>query len=235
MPDEFDPFEPETGLPNKVNVKIVSCHFGTDVEIQAGEAMMWYADCTTDNENWPEYNLRFGCGKGWEVKDRGRRIVRDDGTQKTLHANSTFMKFVQAALEAGAPLREVAGPTGPLDAGLFEDMEFYMETVTMDFGGEIGKKGYLFPKKYLGGKDKKSKAAGAKSAAPKKEASESSDDELPTDLRNQLLKIAVAIKEEGKGYEDFVAAAFELDGVDGDAAAEAAVGDDSAGSIWAEA
>lgn len=219
--EEFDPFHTSTGLLEAFTWTIGSGQFGTDAQYGGGASLFCEIEGKTDDETVPEFSKRYSCGKGWEATAGGRVA---EG-KKYFVKSSGYGLFLNAAMATSAVdvLRErqkTTHPQGPMDASIWDGLIFRMESVEQNYGGEIGKKDVILPAEFLGvvGGSTKASSNGSGTLSPK--------------LRAQLTKLA----SECDDFESFVNRGFtEIDGVDGDNAAESAVMDESPNGIFAKA
>jgi len=233
MPDEeFDPFAFGSGLQDDVDVAIVAGRFTTLSDYLDGTQLLWVADAIVDGEDGPEtQEFRYSVGKGFEAAEKGGLAVREDGKKKPFNKSSIYARFVTAALDSGAPLRERADEHGPNRASLFDGMVFHMSQTEYDFGGEIGKRSYLMPDKFLGMKGEDKEPA----KTPAKAAKAAANGEVPAKVKVALRTAAKKVVEAGGDYDDYIVAGYEVDGVMDNPEAEAFMLDDSDAGVWAKA
>lgn len=241
--DEFDPWATTSGLVDDIDITISDAYFGFNADYNNGETLVLTIEGTTDDEDNKEYSGFYPCGGGWETTDKGKTASREDGKRKGFNKTSGYGLFFTAAIEAGAGdvLRERGTP---FEAAVWPGLTFHMKRLKHNYGGEIGEIERLLPVEFKGvageGGAKPAKATGAtKKAAPTKaepegEADEagaaSSNGELPVPLKAKLKKLA----RECETHDQFIERAYtEVDGVDGNTAAEEAVMDPD--GLYAEA
>lgn len=233
MSDGFDPWAFTSGLLDDVTVKVEDSFFAFDADYNDGETLLLKWEVSTDDDDQPTATLMYPCGKGWEPKDKGAKAAREDGKSKAFGKQSGIGQLASAAIEAGAGdvLRERGNP---MEAAIWKGLSFHMKRKEIDYGGEIGKKERLLPTEFIQGA---SKSSASKAKAAPVEDDGDADAETPAASSAPVLKGALKVKlmklaKEHDDYDSFVEAAYELDGVDGNAAAEAAI-DDQDGGIFA--
>lgn len=225
-PDEdlFDPFTAETGLIDDFDFTVESAYFTTDAAYNDGETLLLKLEGSTDNPEAPETTLQYSCGAGWEAADGGKRAVREDGKKRRFNQQSGIWKLVDAAMEAGAT--DVLKARGtPMEASMWDGLRFHIKRVEMGEGQY--KTTRPLPVAFLGvvGEGQASAPSGAAPAgapAPAPAASTNGAG-MGKVLEVKLKKLA----RDCATHEDFIVAAFDLDGVDGNAEAERAVVDEA--------
>lgn len=219
--DEFDPFTPETGLIDDFDFTIASAYFTTDSAYNDGETLLLKLEGDTDNTDIPETTLQYSCGNGWEAGDGGKVAVREDGKRRRFNQQSGIWKLVEAAISCGA--EDALRKRGtPMEASMWVGLKFHVKRVEQGEGQF--KTTRPLPVEFLGevGEGQAAPAATAQPAASAP-ASTSNGAGLSKVLEAKLKKLA----RDSATHEDFIVAAFELDGVDGNADAERAVVDEA--------
>lgn len=217
--DEFDPFSPETGLIDDFDFTITSAYFTTDSAYNDGETLLLKLEGQTDNPETPETTLQYSCGNGWEAEDNGKKAVREDGKRRRFNQQSGIWKLVEAALNCGA--EEALRKRGtPMEASMWVGLRFHIKRVEQGEGQY--KTTRPLPVQFLGEVGEGSASAPAPAAAATATPT-SNGVGLSKVLEVKLKKLA----KESATHEDFIVAAFELDGVDGNADAERAVVDEA--------
>lgn len=136
-----------------------------------------------------------------------------------------------------------------MEAAIWNGLVFHMKRKKIGYGGEIGDKERLLPTEFKGvaGEGGIAKPASTPAAASTPTAPTATEtapdaggdggaaDGLSGKLKIALRKLAKEVKASGGDHDAFAEKAFELDGVDGNSAAENAVMNDGDGSIWASA
>lgn len=228
--DEYNPsWDLESGLADEYDLKIEDAYATFDAEYNDGQTCLVKLEGkkTIDGEVSDEV-LQLSCGNGWEPKDKGARVAREDGnTKKTFNKNSGFGLFLQGVrnTEAFSLLKDA----DVRDMSIWKGLSFRLQRKEIDYGGEIGKKDKMVPTEFLG-----SGKGGGKAKASSSDDGEA-DAKLPPKVKKAIKKVAEETVENGGDHDAFVEAAFALDEVNGVAAAESAVMDSGEGSIWAEA
>lgn len=186
------------------------------------------ADDGEEAEQW------FPCGKGWEPANKGKEARHESGKAgKQFNKNSAYGKFCDSALAAGA------GPTlyerGPAtNAEVWAGLKFHVEAVTEKFtiNGDEREATRIIATSFLGveGDDKATKKAGTKSEKKDEAKAESNGDGGVTGPLKAKLS---ALAKQHDTHDAFMEAAFGVDGVMGDSAAEEAVMDTSDAGLYA--
>lgn len=218
--DDFDPFSPESGLIDDFDFTVSEAWFSTDSSYNNGETLLLKLAGETDNPEEPEVTLQYSCGSGWEAADGGKRAVREDGKRRKFNKSSGIWRLVEAAMGCGAEgvLRERGNP---FEASMWNGLGFHMKRVEQGEGDF--KTTRPLPVRYLGeGNDNGVGVAQAVSASAPASAPASNGAGLSKVLEIKLKKLA----KESPTHEDFIVAAFEMDGIDGNADAERAVVDE---------
>jgi hypothetical protein len=220
--DEFDPFTPETGLIDDFDATVTSAFFTTDAAYNDGETLLLKLECETDNPESPETVLQYSCGNGWEAADNGKRAVREDGKRRRFNQQSGIWKLVKAAMDAGAGDALRTRGT-PMEASMWVGLKFHIKRVEMGEGQY--KTTRPLPVQFLGEAGEGSTTAPAASSAPAATmpATNTNGAGMSKVLEAKLKKLA----RDSATHEDFIVAAFDLDGVNGNADAERAVVDEA--------
>lgn len=219
MTEQLAGWELDTGLVDDVDFTIQNASFGFDAKYQNGETLLLKLDGTVRDEagSVSEHSQFYSCGKGWEQANGGRSARREDGNDgKNFNRSSGVGLFIRHMIEAGAA--DALRGKSQKDAAAYEGLTLHMKQTEIDYKGEIGVKQVFLPVKFV--------SVGGDSA-PAQSAPEAEG--LSAILRVKLIKAA----KDAPSHDDFILAAYEIPGVEGNPAAEAAVVDESA--IWAEA
>lgn len=216
----FDPFTAETGLIDDFDFSIAEAWFTTDAGYNNGETLLLKLTGNTDNPDQPETTLQYSCGSGWEAEDNGKRAVREDGKRRRFNQSSGIWKLTEAAMNADAG-DELRKRGTPMEASMWVGLKFHMKRVEQGEGDF--KTTRPLPVAFLGvvGEGQASAPSGAAPASTP--AATSNGTGLSKVLEVKLKKLA----KDCATHEDFIVAAFELEGVDGNADAERAVVDEA--------
>lgn len=215
--DEFDPFTPETGLIDDFDFTVEESWFTTDAAYNDGETLLLKLEGATDNPEQPDVTVQYSCGNGWEASDGGKVAVREDGKKRRFNQSSGIWKLVEAAMNAGAG--EALRSRGtPMEASMWAGLKFHMKRVEQGEGQF--KTTRPLPVSFLG---EAGEGSSASAAAPTVTPAASNGVGLSKVLEVKLKKLA----RDSDDHESFIVAAFELDGVDGNADAERAVVDEA--------
>lgn len=221
--DDLDLFTPETGLIDDFDFTVDSAWFTTDAAYNDGETLLLKLNGPTDNPDQPETTVQYSCGNGWEAADNGKQAVREDGKKRRFNQSSGIWKLVEAAMNCGA--EDVLRKRGnPMEASMWQGLKFHMKRVEQGEGQF--KTTRPLPVQFLGevGEGQASAPSGTAPVTESAPAPASTNGAgLSKVLEVKLKKLA----KESADHESFIVAAFELDGVDGNADAERAVVDEA--------
>lgn len=227
---------------------IEDAEFGYKAEVGNGQRLLALlrGKLTDEDGDVTEQEYRFTVGEGWTRTNGGKTAVKDNGKEDaTFNANTAWAKFFIAAI--GLPgVEEVVRKRGTQrDINVWIGLGFEIAQVKSEFNdrNNPGQKVEYYtptPVRFLGLKEGGAKPAAksskgsaavekAKAMAAKKEAEQAEDSsEGEDDLRSRLIELAKS----SASHEDFVAAAFEIDGVDSGPLEEAVLDKDQ---LFAEA
>lgn len=203
---DFDPTRDfSSGLIDDFDGTITDAYFGTDSAYNDGQSVLLILDVATDDPDTPQITEKLSVGTGWNIVDGGAAIEHDKG-KEVFNKSTRLFGFVKAAHDAGArftlpSLRQAATYKGLGFHWLRQKVE--------GFNGES--KEVLLPSALL---------AGA-AAAPAAAASPSSEVVSPA----LVAKLKVAAKA-AADWSEFIDKAYAIDGVAGNAGAEAMVTDE---------
>lgn len=244
---EFDPWELGTGLPDKITVRIVDPHFGTDAQINDGQTTLFIPAGTiiagTEDGSAVDFAQFYSCGDGWEASGKGgARLVREDGRARKINNSSNYgkwLKSLQEAAEKQGLTDELRKRGNPFEASTFEGLEVFMERITQPtFIGRDGQpvsRDLLLVTEITGGMKKDASSGTVEPDAEKatvKGADSNGDGgaELDPKIKAKLRALA----RDCTTHAEFMEQGFEIDGVLNNTVAEDAVAADGPGSIWAE-
>jgi hypothetical protein len=238
---DFDWNKLETGLPDNFTATITNPEFTTAPEVNDGDVpFMQFSLIGTDEDGEPyEGDARLKAGKGWDIEDNGRSVVRSDGKSKSFHENSglgTAMRLLRdSGVDFSALVREKK--MIPTEVGFWEGMTFLWKRHEDDFGGEIGVVARLMPVELVAGSEGKAggaaKAAPAKAAAKKAPAKAAKDEGgVSAELRQRIYDIAYAAADHPSYVEQCV---VEIDEASSDAAVLELIEAEDEDSIWGRA
>jgi hypothetical protein len=224
-----DSFELASGLPlDGATVTITKSEFGYRQNIAPNTT---FACFTFQPEVGDEQEQAYSTGKGWEPGAKGATLVRSDGRKGKLNDQTGYGKWIAAAIALPGVLDYLRANGGDaLVASTWDGMRFELGSVreettnpTTNQKKEVSR---IIPVEFLGAGEGAgvAKAAGGK-VGGKGEAKVAIDAELEANL--------VKLAEACDNHDDFMAAAYELEGVAGNAAVEEAVLAHGKGSIWA--
>lgn len=201
LDDEF-----ESGLPDDFDGKIVDVSFGYNDRYMNGEVAVAIVTIRSD-ELEADYEVLYPCGKGWEASKDGATLKHESGRPRKLNKQSAWALFAYHVYDAGY---SKFGGEDVLNAATFKGLEFHWNIVEFDYGGEIGKRTRLMPISLVGKAEPK---ASSKATSGKAKAADSGVDSA---IEAALIEAAKA----ADSYDEFVDAAFGIEGVDGNVDAE---------------
>lgn len=202
----WDPVE-TTGLPDDIDFTIVKAEFGYDAGYADGEQILFMITASqTNEEGVPHHNFySMGRAGAWETLDHGRTVVsQSQPPAEGFNKNSSYWKFIEAALSAGAG-SVIQGRGTPDNASIWEGLTFHMNRVDVDRPGlGEGKQTLLLPTAFLGDSGKAEASAPAVESAPSNgqpEASTGTSNILELKIK-QLAKVA-------SSHDNFIEAVLE--------------------------
>ena len=145
-----NPWDLDSGLPDKVTAKITNSEFGFKSDYQNGEQPLLIL--TLEGADFDPFDVAFSLGKDWKIIENGKRI---ESTKNKTHlvASSMYGRFINRVVnELKVPMPE---GSSPLLADVWLGLHpFYWEREELDFGKGImaeknGKTVHLMPVSYL--------------------------------------------------------------------------------------
>ncbi len=130
----WDPVE-SSGLPDDFDFTIAKAEFGFDAGYQNGEQLLLIITSQELNDQGePHTNFYSLGGAGlWDTHDGGRTAVSGSNPPASgFNKASSYWKFIEAALEAGAPVQDRGTPD---NAAIWEGLTFHMNRVTVERPG----------------------------------------------------------------------------------------------------
>jgi hypothetical protein len=227
-------YELSSGLPlDGATGTITKCEFGFNAQIGVGVVC---ANMTISVEGGEDIEQSFSVGDGWEIGDKGAKLVSDKATQR-LNNRSNYGRLVQSMLNViGGPEHMVANfPKGYKDASNLIGSTWTWGTTEVETTNPSTKekkiKNAVVVTSFVGVDSEvkaSAPAASTKGAAKGKAAKPGLADKDP-----ELFASLVELAGEHESHEDFVEAAMALDTVEGSADAMNAVMSTKPGSVWA--
>lgn len=228
MSEDYDPWALSSGLPlDGATVTVASMEFGYRQNIAAQTVFACFGFRPDEGEDAEQC---FSVGKGWEPGGKGASLVRSNGRRGNINDQTGYGKFIAAALKLPGVREELIARKGdPTVAATWNGMRFVLgtvrETTTNPTTNQQKEVSRIIPVEFLGtGDGEKVKVVSANTAKPTAPA-------VDGEIEGKLLELAAAHTE----HDDFMAAAYEVDGVAGNAAVESLVMSTGKGSIWARA
>lgn len=230
-------------------VEVTKCEFGFNNDIGAGVVCANFT--FTPIEGGDDIEQSFSVGKGWESDRTGENLVSDNGKPRKLNMNSNYGVLLNSAIDLFGTKEQAAETLGsPRHAPNWIGTMWKMGTkvrVTRNptTGAEKESTGFIFTE-FLGdspdaGAEEPAKPAATKATGARKAAGSKAKAGVPEgiddDLWQALVDLAVEVQdaEENNEHDDFMERALEIDGVDGNKAANKAIMTTRAGSVWAAA
>lgn len=211
-----NPWDLDSGLPDKVTAKITNSEFGFVADYQNGEQPLLIL--TLEGADFDPFDVAFSLGKDWKIAENGKRIESTKG-KTHLVATSLYGRFIARVVnELKVPMSE---GSSPLLADVWLGLHpFYWEREELDFGKGImsekgGKTVHLMPVTYLPNADI---GTTTKSAAPA----------IASELETKLAMLAKASSD----HLSFFKAAVKVAGVSDNTALLNSVMDDSPAGFY---
>ena len=219
---ELDPYGLSSGLPDDFIGEITDAVFSTDAAYNNGDTVLFCPDLKTDLDDRPLVSEKISTGTGWEILDGGARIVAESGKARQFNRSSKMGLLIQHAIEAGAG-DVLRGRGLPTDVSTWIGLTFkWVRKPIKGFNDEV--KDVLLPSEFLGVKGEASTNGSAPAASNGNGAAPAvSTADIPAKV---LAKLTAAAKKAGT-HDEFMEAAFDIDGVDDNAAAVALVSDEA--------
>lgn len=190
-----------------------------------------FAALTFTPDEGEEAEQCFSVGKGWVAASKGASLADANGKNRNVNDQTGYGKWIAAAIQLPGvkdALRARAG--NPKQAATWVGLRFTLGVVremttnpTTQQSKEVSR---IVPVEFHGAVGGDAKVAVKAAAGAVKPAAVALSEELTA----QLLAAAVAAAD----HDSFMAAAFVIDGVSGNADAENAVMASGKGSIWAQ-
>lgn len=242
----YDPWEFSSGLVEEMTATIKDAVFATDATYNDGNTLLLKLDVMADDVEVGEggaMTLLYPAGPGWVATDRGQHAAREDGKQKKLNKSTGVALLVASAVECGAG--DILKSRGtPLDAGIWIGLKFDFTNRNFSFKGSDGTdvaysrmliSAFHGSADTTGGPTPAATANGASSTPTSPAATNGGTPAADLDVRvkTKLKLLAKSIRAANGEHDTFVERAFaEVDGVNGDGAAEDAVMAYDDTSIW---
>lgn len=217
-------------------VDITDVEFGFNAKLGAGVLCANFTFVNT--ESGDEYEQSFSVGKDWDTDRTGKELVSD--RPKRINKNTNYGMLIASAVELVDDPSDLGG--SPKDATIWVGTRWTMGTVKVlrrnpTTGAETEKDAIVFkefhgrdldgaePEAKPAAKTTAKKATGARKATPK--------DGPPDDIDAELWDALLTLAREADDHDGFLEAALDIDGVEGNKAAQKAVMGTKAGSVWA--
>jgi hypothetical protein len=218
-----------SGLPlADADVIVTGCEFGYNPNIGGGTVLC--ANFTFRNlDSGEDGDQSFTVGNGFEALDKGATLAPEDGKPRKISGQSNYGRLIGSALEAVGGPANMPG-TGPRNASTWVGTKWHTGTVKVKVVNPETKKeserDAIVFESYLGVDE--DEAAPAKGKAASSSKAKAATPDIDPELLAQLVELAG----EHEDKDDFVEAALEVDGVEGNKAAVSAIMSNKPGSIW---
>ncbi len=200
----WDPVE-TTGLPDDIDFTIAKAEFGYDAGYADGEQILFMIEATqTDDEGNPYRNFySLGRAGAWETLDHGKTVVsQSDPPAQGFNKQSSYWKFIEAALETGAPIQARGTPD---NAEIWEGLTFHMNRVEVERPGlGEGKQTLLLPTAYVGEAQGKAEASDPGESTPP--AAGNGQSEATTNILELKVK---QLAKSAESHDSFIEAVME--------------------------
>lgn len=241
MSEEYDPWALSDGLVAAYRgKKVLDAHFGYGDEGPSANQCFLKLEVLTDSDELPEgiAHERYTVGKGYEPGDsKGQSVQREDGKAAHFNRNSGVGLLIRALQGLGVDMRTLG--SSPFSADTWRNLPSDMEWERLSgFGeekfefkndaGEVVKYQRMLPVALNGGTRVTQAVESDAGSESVTNTTATTDGGLSKVLRAKLKKLA----RESADFDSFVEAAFAMEGVDGNPAAEDAV---TEGGLWEEA
>lgn len=224
-----------SGLPlADVDAEITGLEFGFNAKIGAGRMCANVEFTTVDDGE--THDQSFTIGDGWEIAGKGASITG----RKQLNSNSNWGRFANSCVDAcGGPeaINKALPDTDYREAAGWLGTKWHLGTVEIEVYNpekkETKKGNALVATAFLGVNGEAPKSAGKKSAGASGKGTAKAGKPGLADTNPELFAELVTLAGEHDDHDGFMAAALELEAVEGDALAMNAVMSTKAGSVWA--
>lgn len=227
-PTEESVFGPETPFEGVVK----EAKFYTDPRYRDGEVVLmgWTLETDSTDPDFEEFDVSYSCGNGWETNDNGKTAEHVNNKDK-FNSQSAYGLVLQRVVGKNPELKDefkglvdiLAERGDPREAKIWEGLRFRFDVESREYNFQDGPRtvSRIMPVEFLGVEDdgKKKAPAKKKSGGGKKKAKS---------LRDQVVEAA----KNADDHEDFMAAAFAIEGVTDDDDLVDEISDED--GIWAE-
>lgn len=211
----YDPYALSSGLLDDFTGEITEAYFGTDAAYNSGDTVLLILELATDNPDTPTITEKLSCGTGWVIENQGASVASENGRNRNFNKNSRVGLFLAHAAEAGA-LDTLRGRGTPMEAKTFQGLTFHWNRKPITgYDGQV--KDVLLPSEFLhDGKAAVSSNGNGNGSAP-----------AESGVSAALLAKLKAAAKKAADHSEFIDAGFAIDGVTGNAEAEALVVDEA--------
>lgn len=223
--EEKSLWEFASGLPlDGADVEITNAVFEVDNSYMAGATVL--AVTFTPIAGGDSQRQLYSCGQRFEPIDGGAALGHESGKNVMPHKNTNYGKFGEAAARSENADKFLAFATdGPLSTTSWIGTKWTLGSLATE-NFQTKKAGSLIiPVVYLGGPDGQTSGGGAK-------ASKASSGSVSTDIDPDVLAAIIAVAAKHEEFGDFMDEALELEGVQGNKAAEKLVMDSKPGGLF---
>lgn len=196
-------------------ITVAEPYFKTDPRYNDGETLLlaWKGPTDSDDPEFEEHEITFTVGKNWETTDGGKTAERVDGKGDKVNSNTGLGRLLERCVGKNPDLKDnfdgildILEKRGePTEAKIWEGLKFVIDQEDKDFGGDIGVVKRPMPVEFAGLAEE-----GAKTGkASKGSGSSKSKGPSKANVRKELVKLAQDYDE----YEEFLAEALDVDGL----------------------
>ncbi len=230
MSGRDEAWETQSGLSDDFDFEVIAAKFEVRANYNEGRTPVIVLYGKSDDPDVDVDEVFFSVGTGWNVIDKGERVVHEKGRKKFIKS-SAYGRLIERAVEL-APEVFTSKRGLPTEAKVWQQTKWHFKRETVHYGGEISDKEILLPNRFLGldGELPKSESAkpatSTESSAPSVQSAGASG--TPS-VRDQL-KGMVALLDP----DQFKAAAIQIPGVISDPALLQEVLATGENSFWAK-
>ncbi|MCL6558025.1 MAG: hypothetical protein K6U74_04335 [Firmicutes bacterium] len=240
MPENFNPWETESGLPDDFNLTITEAWFAKDARYKDGEVLLlhWQGTVEKDGEEEELENpIIFPCGSGWDSYDGGKTAEHEKGRKRFI-GSSVYGRLIDRCVKDLGMMDLMLKRGDPKAAKVWVGLKFHLKREKIEFGSKLEPIERLMPDKFLGEvrsgkltppKGTKTKAEPKPEPEPEPEEKTEAKAESSDKKKKLLLAKLQAIAKKAETFEEFYEKAVEIEGVTDDEEILAQVIDEEAG------
>lgn len=152
MPETFNPWETESGLPDDFNLTVTRSWFAKDARYKDGEVLLLHWEGTVEKdgeEEELETPIIFPCGSGWESYDGGKTAEHEKGRKRFI-GSSIYGRLIERCTKELGMMDLMLKRGAPTTAAVWEGLKFHMKREKIEFGSKLEPIERLMPDKFLG-------------------------------------------------------------------------------------